>query len=204
MRTQQGISRLQVLAMSAAVVFAALAASVNAAERPREGVSPTGEREFGAKLLVCATCHGDKGVPQNATVPVIWGQQENYLTKQLHDFDSGDRTFEAMGWMASTLSPTEQASAAAFFSKKTWPAKAAATAPGTAPAIAAVCTVCHQQNFAGGLPAPRLAGQSYEYLVEAMRRYAEGERTNNADMARIMQALSPADRDAMARYIAGL
>jgi cytochrome c553 len=204
MRTQQGISRLQVLAMSAAVALGALAASANAAERPKEGVSPTGEREFGAKLLVCATCHGDKGVPQNPTVPVIWGQQENYLVKQLHDFDSGDRTFEAMAWMASTLSPAEQASAAAAFAKKTWPAKPAAAAPPSPPAIAAVCQVCHQQNFAGGLPAPRLAGQSYEYLVESMRRYAEGERTNNTDMARIMQALSPADREAMARYIAGL
>ena len=52
--------------------------------------------------------------------------------------------------------------------------------------------------------APRLAGQSYEYLVEAMRRYAEGERTNNADMMKIMEAMSPAEREAMARYISGL
>ena len=50
---------------------------------------------------------------------------------------------------------------------------------------------------------PRLAGQSYGYLVETMRRYAEGERKNNADMTKIMQAISPADREAIARYIAG-
>ena len=68
----------------------------------------------------------------------------------------------------------------------------------------AVCQICHQQNFVGGLPAPRLAGQRYEYLVEAMRSYAEGERTNNADMRKIMEAMSPAERDAMARYISGL
>jgi cytochrome c553 len=54
------------------------------------------------------------------------------------------------------------------------------------------------------VPAPRLAGQSYEYLVEAMRRYAEGERANNADMANLMKVLSPAEREAMARYISGL
>jgi cytochrome c553 len=200
MRTQHG---LQMLAMSAAVVLAALAVSANAAERPKEGVSPTGEREFGAKLLVCNTCHGEKGVPQNATIPVIWGQQENYLIKQLHDFESGNRTFEAMEWMASTLSQSEMASAAALFAKKSWPAKPA-SAGATAPPIAAVCQVCHQQNFVGGLPAPRLAGQSYEYLVEAMRRYADGERTNNSDMANLMKSLSAADREAMARYISGL
>ena len=59
-------------------------------------------------------------------------------------------------------------------------------------------------RLAAGGTAPRLAGQSYEYLVEAMRRFAEGERTNNADMMKIMKAISPADREAMARYISGL
>ena len=70
--------------------------------------------------------------------------------------------------------------------------------------MVAVCEVCHQKNFTGGLPAPRLAGQSYEYLVDTMRRFAEGERANNADMTKIMAAISPADREAMARYISGL
>jgi len=54
------------------------------------------------------------------------------------------------------------------------------------------------------VPAPRLAGQRYEYLVETMRRFAEGERTNNADMANMMKAMSAADREALARYISGL
>jgi cytochrome c553 len=204
MNTQRSISRLHVLAMSAAVVLAALAAQATAAERPKEGVSPTGDREFGAKLLVCNTCHGEKGVPQNKTIPVIWGQQESYLTKQLHDFDSGDRSFEAMAWMASTLSQSEMASAAASFAKKTWPARAAGAAPASPPPTAVVCQVCHQQNFVGGAAGPRLAGQSYEYLVEAMRRFAEGERTNSADMANLMKAISPADREAVARYISSL
>ena len=52
-------------------------------------------------------------------------------------------------------------------------------------------------------PAPRLAGQKYEYLVDAMRRYADGERKNNAEMMNIMKAISPADREAIARYISG-
>ena len=189
------------------VVLAALAAPAITAERTAVvsyGISPTGEREFGAKLLVCAICHGDKGVPKNAMIPVIWGQQENYVLKQLHDFESGDRAFEAMGWMAKTFSPEEQGSAAAYFAKKSWPARAAAAASASPPATVAVCQACHQQNFVGGVAAPRLAGQSYEYLVEAMRRYTEGERTNSPEMIQIMKAMAPAERDAMARYIAGL
>ena len=132
------------------------------------------------------------------------GQQENYLVKQLHDFQSGDRNVEVMTWMATTLSQPELGSAAAYFAKKGWPARPAAAASTSPPGAAAVCEICHQQNFVGGLAAPRLAGQSYEYLVEAMRRFAEGERTNNADMMKIMEAISPAEREAMARYISGL
>jgi cytochrome c553 len=192
---------------AALVALAAPTAPVHAAEQiaaVSHGIAPTGEREFGAKLLVCDTCHGAKGVPQNATIPVIWGQQENYLVKQLHDFQSGDRNFEAMAWMASTFSPSEMESAAAYFTKKGWPARSAGAAATTPPALAAVCQVCHQQNFVGGLAGPRLAGQSQAYLVEAMRRFADGERTNNADMMNLMKAIPPADREAMARYISSL
>jgi cytochrome c553 len=192
-------------ALVALVTLTAPAAAAEQIAVISHGIAPTGEREFGAKLLVCNTCHGDKGVPQNAAIPVIWGQQENYLVKQLHDFQSGDRNFEAMAWMASTFSQSEMASAAAYFTKKNWPAARSAGAASTSPpALAAVCQVCHQQNFVGGLAGPRLAGQSQEYLVEAMRRFADGERTNNADMMNLMKAISPADREAMARYISSL
>src|SRR6266478_976865 len=194
------------------VVLAALAAPANAAdthipERPplaTLGNVAEAEAILGAKLLVCNTCHGDNGVPRNTATPVIWGLQENYLVKQLHDFHSGDRDNEVMVWMATALTPAELGSAAAYFAKKNWPARSAGAAPSSPPAIVAVCQACHQQNLAGGLPAPRLAGQRYEYLVESMRSYADGERTNNAEMMNIMKALSPAERDAMARYISGL
>jgi cytochrome c553 len=193
------------------VVLAVLAAPANAVEHavevpalPTPGNASEAQAILGAKLLVCNTCHGDNGVPRNAATPIIWGLQENYLLKQLHDFHSGNRDSEVMTWMATALTDGELGSAAAFFSKKNWPARPAAAAATSPPAVVAVCQACHQQNLAGGLPAPRLAGQRYEYLVEAMRRYAEGERTNNAEMMNIMKALSPTERDAMARYISGL
>jgi cytochrome c553 len=191
---------------AALVALAALTAPVNTVAQTAvsRGAAPTEDRDFGAKMLVCSTCHGAKGVPQNANIPVIWGQQENYLVKQLHDFRSGDRNFEAMAWMTSNLSPAEMTSAAAYFTQKSWPARSAGAASTPAPALAPVCQVCHQQNFVGGLAGPRLAGQSQEYLVEAMRRFADGERTNNADMMNLMKAIPPADREAIARYISSL
>jgi cytochrome c553 len=192
------------------VVLAALAAPANAAEVHEvpavatPGNAAEAQVILGAKLLVCNTCHGADGVPRSATAPVIWGQQEAFLLKQMHDFESGDRDSEVMSWMATALTPSEVASAAAYFAKKNWPARSAGAASASPPATVAVCQVCHQPNLAGGLPAPRLAGQSYEYLIEAMRRYAGGERKNSADMIRIMGAISPADREAVARYISGL
>src|SRR5262249_13908659 len=126
-----------------------------------------------------------------------------FLLKQMHDFQSGARDSEVMSWMSTALTPSELAAAATFLAKKSWPAARAATASATAPAGVAVCVICHQQNFVGCLPGPRLAGQMYEDVVESMRRFADGERKNNADMMNIMKAISPAEREAIARYISG-
>jgi cytochrome c553 len=183
--------------IAALVISAALAAPVNGAEA------------IDAKLQTCTACHGANGVPINATTPIIWGQQEYFIVKQLHDYKSGDRDNQLMATFAKTLSQADLRPAAAYFAKLNWPARPAAAAvaaaiPSPPPPGMAVCQICHQQNFVGGLPAPRLAGQSYEYLVEAMRRFADGERTNNADMVKIMEALSPAERETMARYISNL
>jgi cytochrome c553 len=68
----------------------------------------------------------------------------------------------------------------------------------------AICEACHQQKLVGGVAAPRLAGQKYDYLVETMRRFAEGQRKNSPEMSGIMQAISASDREAMAHYISGL
>ena len=198
--------------MRTQMVFGALAVVVALAGRASAAESvpdPSMQREFGAKLLVCNTCHGDRGTPKSANIPIIWGQQENYLLKQLHDFDKGDRNVEVMTWMTKTLTPAEQAPSAVNFAKKTWPAKAAAAAAPPAPRGIGVCQACHQQNYLGavqaeGVTTPRLAGQTYEYLVESMRRFADGERTNSADMVQIMKAIPVADREAMARYLSSL
>src|SRR5207249_1754335 len=100
------------------------------------------------------------------------------------------------------------------FAKRNWPTRSAGAASASPPSSVALCQICHQQNFVGGPIAPRLAGQSYEYLIESMRRYAEGERTSsnatvpmlqrNAEMVQIMRAIPPAEREALARYISGL
>jgi cytochrome c553 len=91
-----------------------------------------------------------------------------------------------------------------YFAAKPWPAKQAGGAAGSPPNGIAQCQPCHQPNFEGGAPAPRLAGLSYDYLAREMNNFADGTRTNNGDMPGFMKALSKDDRDAMAKYLAGL
>jgi len=159
-----------------------------------------------AKAQVCTACHGQNGVPTDPkTIPIIWGQQQSYLVKQLHDYRSGDRDNPIMSLIAKGIDQQDLRKVAAYFAAKNWPASPApAVAAASPPKGIAQCQACHQPNFEGGMPAPRLAGLSYKYLVAAMRNFADGQRTNNLDMPKFMHALTESDRDAMARYLSAL
>ena len=125
----------------------------------------TAADELEGKLAACNACHGQNGQPIDKSIPIIWGQTTAYLVKQLHDYRSEDRANPVMSPLAGTIKPEEWRKVAGYFTAKPWPAKQASTGP--APAAPpeqkiAVCRVCHQQNFEGGLPAPRLAGHARE------------------------------------------
>jgi cytochrome c553 len=171
-------------------------------------VVPAAADDIEAKAQACAACHGQNGVPIDPkTMPVIWGQQASYLYKELHDFKNGDRKSAIMAPVVADLSLPELRQLANYFAAKTWPpaqAGGGGGSGGAAPNGIAQCKLCHQPNFEGGAPAPRLAGLSTDYLLAAMNSFADGSRTNNGDMPGFMKALSAADRDAMAKYIAGL
>ena len=82
-----------------------------------------------AKAQACAACHGENGVPTDAkTIPIIWGQQQSYLVKQLHDYRSGDRDDPIMSPIAKQLAQEDLRKIAAYFAAKRWPAQAMAAA----------------------------------------------------------------------------
>jgi cytochrome c553 len=70
---------------------------------------------------------------------------------------------------------------------------------------APACSVCHGAQGAGQPDAgyPRLAGLDSEYLLEQLNAFAEGSRDNET-MAPIVKALSPDERQAIAKFYAGL
>ena len=185
--------RLISTVFGAGICFAVVAAPAYAAD------------DIEAKAQLCAACHGQNGVPTDPkTIPIIWGQQQSYLVKQLHDYRSGDRDNPIMSVIAKGLAQEELRKIAAYFAAKSWPVQPTAAAATSPPKGIAQCQPCHQPDFAGGPPAPRLAGLSYEYLVATMRSFAADERTNNGDMPKFMQSLTDSERDAMARYLSGL
>jgi cytochrome c553 len=182
-----------VLGVLAALTFPA--APGNAAEA---------QTVLGGKLVVCGVCHGVNGLPKLEGVPIIWGLQENYILKQLREFRHGERASDTMKKIAITLTEEEVGPAAAHFATKQWPVGPTNASFSPQSPTMAICEACHQQKLVGGVAAPRLAGQKYDYLVESMRRFAEGERKNSPEMSSLMQAISASDREAMARYISGL
>src|SRR6478609_8244326 len=74
-----------------------------------------------AKAKVCTTCHGENGVPQLKTTPVIWGQNAGYMFLQLRDFQSGARKNDLMSPIAATLASEDLLPLATYFSKLKWP-----------------------------------------------------------------------------------
>jgi cytochrome c553 len=161
------------------------------------------------KAASCGACHGEAGIPQEKTTPIIWGQQEGYLYLQLRDFKRGTRKNEKMSPIAEALEREDMLALAAYFANKRWPSleQARASAQVTQRALVAIgsvgCTGCHLGEFQGDGSVPRLAGQSREYLAKTIAEFRTRERGNNPGMSDLMNATSEDDLAAVEEYLAG-
>lgn len=68
------------------------------------------------KAAMCQTCHGIDGVGRMPDVPNIGGESTDYLTRQLGQFKSGERRHEQMSIIAQSLSESDIADLAAWYS----------------------------------------------------------------------------------------
>ena len=163
-----------------------------------------------AKAKLCASCHGENGVPQLKTTPVIWGQNAGYMFLQLRDFQSGARKNDLMSPIAATLAKEDLLPLATYFSQLKWPnlAQLEASSDGTAKAQSAVASVgcigCHLDHFQGDGTTARLAGQQHDYLLKTMTDFRSRTRANNPGMSDLMNATSPDAIAALAQYLAGM
>jgi len=161
-------------------------------------------------IAMCGACHGENGVPQEKTTPVIWGQTEGYLYLQLRDYKNGDRKNDQMQPVAGELAREDMFALAKYFAQKPWPKLGQPAAPRDVELIArrangsVGCTGCHQGEYQGEGTQPRLAGQWKEYTLQSMLDFRTQTRANNPGMSDLMKATSEADIKAMAEYLAGL
>ena len=166
---------------------------------------------YDEKLAACLSCHGEKGVSENAEVPSLAGMPADFTLIQLFLFRQGTRKVEIMNDLAKDMSDDDLRKFSDYFAKLS-PPKAAGEAPD--PAIAARaqaviarnhCNSCHLPNFAGQQQMPRLAAQREDYLLKALRDYKTGQRPGyDATMDEVIRPVSEADIVDLAHYLARL
>ena len=162
------------------------------------------------KAALCGACHGPEGIPEDKSIPIIWGQNAGYLYLQFRDFQKGVRKDDRMTPIAQGLVKEDALALAEYFAAKPWPktgAPSATKADKDAAMVAinsVVCTSCHLAEFQGNSSVPRLAGQSQAYLLKTMTDFRNRTRANNPGMSDLMNTVTPDQLTAIAAYLAGL
>lgn len=176
------------------------------------------------KASSCNACHAAEN-QRASKAPALAGQQQQYLNKQLVQFQSGERGATAkdsqgqvMAAMAKALSASDIAELSAYFSAL--PAQPpAATQSDTAlldkgrRIYIGSCGACHGNKAQGNpeLKAPALQLLNRDYLLLQLQHFQTGIRGSSAtdkpgrQMAMMSSTLTAADAEAVAAYIgAGL
>ncbi len=188
----------------AGILVGLLAAAISLAGNPASADT------IDDKVQICAGCHGENGIPQEKTTPIIWGQNQGYLYIELRDFKGGARKNDQMSAIAADLSKDDMKALAAHFAGLKWPnlAQPSPSKDVTKHALTVIgsigCTSCHLDQYQGDSSTPRLAGQQSGYLLKTMTDFRDHSRANNPGMSDLMNAAQPADLDPIAQYLASL
>ena len=177
--------------------------------------------DLGERLAACTACHGTEGRTINAEyLPRIAGKPSGYLYHQLLNFRDGRRHNAAMTHLLQPLSDAYLRDMAAYFSALDLPypapavPKASADVLGRGEALVLrgdaarqlpACAQCHGTPLTGVAPAvPGLLGLPAAYLRAQLGAWRAGQRRAQAPdcMGEMAQALTPADIDAVAAWLA--
>jgi cytochrome c553 len=162
------------------------------------------------KAQVCVACHGTDGNSAMPVIPSLAGQPAQFIATQLLMFREGKRKDAQMSPFAANLSNADLNNIAAYFAaqklmlpdNKPDPASAEA---GSRIAKQFNCVQCHGATLMGQQHIPRLAGQQHEYLRAQLRGFKTSTRFDmDGQMTSAAQALSDADIEILAKYLAGI
>ena len=148
----------------------------------------------------CSGCHGDTGISSTGGVPNLTGMDPKSLVIAMKAYKSGARKHDMMKTLLAALTEPDMGNVALYYGLQKV-GKAKTPSPGdqaAGKAAAADCAGCHGEAGVSGNPAtPSLAGQDAEYLVEALKAYKSGARSDDT-----MKALAGALDDKAAKNLA--
>jgi cytochrome c553 len=159
-------------------------------------------------VAVCTTCHGADGVPAQADIPILWGQQFYYLYVQLKDYKAGRRANDIMAPIAAGFDRDQMKALANYFAEKPWPNIAIRkdsnrVQGGRTQTSAGQCSQCHNR-YLGDSRIPRLAGQQREYLLRTMLEFKHKVRLNSAAKGSLMKSFKDGSIEQIAHFLATL
>ncbi|MBF6618467.1 c-type cytochrome [Pollutimonas thiosulfatoxidans] len=114
MKLRTSLTRtLSALAVTASCAIAGNALAADAA--------PVGDAKAAqSKISMCIGCHGIEGYkssfPEVYSVPMIAGQNAEYIVAALQEYANGGRSFPSMEAIAKSLTPQDMADLAAYYS----------------------------------------------------------------------------------------
>ena len=170
---------------------------------------PAEAAELDDTVALCTSCHGEKGMPVEPDMPILWGQEFYYIYVQLKDYKAARRYSEIMNDVVADLSRAEMKAISQYFSQRPWPSTGFRStgddvAKGETAANAGLCYQCHIGNYVGASGVPRLAGQQFGYLERTMLEFKNKIRMNSPAKASLLATFDDDDIEALARYLAGL
>lgn len=173
-----------------------------------------------SKAIACGGCHGIDGNSMVETFPKLAGQNEKYIAKQLMDFKANTtRQNVLMIGFAAALSPQDATDIGAYYASQALPSGAVHDEGkltkgreiykgGNLQAGVPACQGCHGPTGAGNAMAayPQLGGQHVNYTIGQLHAFQTAARANdtNAVMRAAVKAMTAAEIDAVAHYIASL
>jgi cytochrome c553 len=182
------------------------------------GGSTTGDATIGKdKALICTGCHGADGNNTHSEYPVLAGQIESYLLKQLKDFKSGDRIDDHMTSMVLAVEESDFEDIVAYFSSNARNQQSDKSkeheiklgkrifTSGLKSKSIPACSSCHGSKGLGHKDSiyPSLASQHKEYIAKTLKDFREGRRKNDKDklMRNVTSNLSDKEIEALAAYV---
>jgi cytochrome c553 len=182
-----------------------------------------GDIELGkSKTAMCVACHGADGNSMNPTWPKLAGQHEDFTSRQLQLFKSGERKGTVMPGMVAGLSEEDMENIGAYYASlkiNTGSADESLVVlgksiyqGGSSEMNIPACMACHGAS-GRGMPLsgyPALAGQHAAYLQQRLKAYRAGETVANEDdvngnvMASVAKYLSDEEIEAVSSYLQGL